>query len=296
MFKENYAEYKDLINAHIMDYFPEVDYKSKIVYDAIEEGIMPGGKRIRPVLLLAACEFCGGDVKKALPYACAVEYIHCYSLMHDDLPALDDDDYRRGKPTVHKTFGEGIALLAGDGLLNAAFEIICKDMFLNFDNPTGIKSRIKALNEIAKGSGCRGLVAGQIADIEAENKTCSKEMMSYIHTNKTGALIVAAIRAGAYLGKATEEQIADLTLFAEAIGLGFQLKDDLLDIEGDPSKTGKDVGSDVNKCTYIKVFGLENTKEEINLLNEKARTALEKYGDKAGFFYGIIDELARRED
>ncbi len=296
MFKENYSEYKNLVNTHLMDYFPEVDYKSKVVYDAITDGVMPGGKRIRPILLLAACEFCGGDVKKALPYACAVEYIHCYSLMHDDLPALDDDDYRRGKPTVHKTYGEGIALLAGDGLLNAAFEIICKDMFHNFDNPTGIKARIKALNEIAKGSGCRGLVAGQIADLEAENKTCSKEMMSYIHANKTGALIVAAIRAGAFLGKASEEQIADLTVFAEAIGLGFQLKDDLLDIEGDPEKTGKDIGSDVNKCTYIKVFGLEETKKEIRLLNKKAKTALEKYGAKAEFFNGIIDELARRED
>ncbi len=296
MYKGEFNEYRKLINEHILDYFPEIDYKSNVLYEAIKDGLLPGGKRVRPIFLLAAAKFSGGNVKAALPYACAIEYIHCYSLMHDDLPGIDNDEYRRGKPTTHKVFGEGMAILAGDGLLNAAFEVICKDMFINFDNQKDIKARIKALNEIAKGSGCRGLVAGQAADLDAENKTCSKEMMRYIHVNKTAALIVASIRAGAYLGNATEEKLSDLTIFAEAVGLAFQLKDDLLDVEGDPKITGKSVGADVNKCTYIKVFGLEETKKELEQLNKRAKKALEKYGDEALFFNGIIDELARREN
>ncbi len=296
MYKEAYNRYLNLINEHIMDYFPEVDHKSQVLYDAITDGLLPGGKRVRPVLLLAATEFCGGKVEAALPYACAVEYIHCYSLMHDDLPALDNDEYRRGKLTTHKVFGEGIALLAGDGLLNAAFEVICKDLFLNFDDEKLIKARIKAMNEIAKGSGCRGLVAGQVADLEAENKTCSKEMMNYIHINKTAALLVASVRAGAFLGNATPEQLADLTIFAETIGLAYQLKDDLLDVEGDPEVIGKSINADVNKSTYIKVFGLEETKKEYKKLNEKAKESIAKYYDNAEFFNGIIEELEDRKN
>ena len=295
MYIEKYNEYKEMIDKHILDYFPEVDFKSNILNEAVKDALLPGGKRIRPILLLAATEFCGGKAKDALPYACAVEYIHCSSLIHDDLPGLDNDDYRRGKLTTHKSFGEGIAILTGDAMLNAAYEVFCKDMFLNFDDAKRIKARIKAINEIAKGSGSRGIVAGQIADLEAENKACSKEMMRYIHVNKTAALIVAAMRAGAYLANATNEQLSDLTVFAESIGLGFQLKDDLLDVEGDPKITGKSIGSDVNKCTYIKVFGLEETKKEFEQLNIKAKNAIEKYGEKSEFFNEIIGELARRE-
>ena len=194
-----YLRYKDLIEEHILDFLPEVDHKSITVHEAMKYSLTAGGKRIRPTLLLAACEFAGGKVQTALPYACAVEYIHTYSLIHDDLPCMDDDDLRRGIPTNHKVFGEAMATLAGDGLQASAFEAMNKDMLLYFDSPDLLKARVKAAYEIAKGAGCRGMVAGQVADIEAENKQCSVEMLDYIHLNNTAARIAALIRAAVLL-------------------------------------------------------------------------------------------------
>ena len=175
------------------------------LYESMKYSLTAGGKRLRPALLIGACEFAGGNIQEALPYACALEYIHTYSLIHDDLPCMDDDDYRRGIPTNHKVFGEDIATLAGDGLLTTAFESMVKDMFLYFDDEMKLKRRIRAIYEIAKGAGCSGMIAGQMADVENEGKTVSKEMLDYIHINKTAAMIVAAVRAGAYLGGADYE-------------------------------------------------------------------------------------------
>ncbi|WP_312091204.1 polyprenyl synthetase family protein, partial [Aminipila sp.] len=194
----SYSTYKNLIDEHILDFLPEIDHKSITVYEAMKYSLTAGGKRLRPILLLAACEFVGGDVQNAIPYACAMEYIHTYSLIHDDLPAMDDDELRRGVPTNHVVYGEAMAILAGDGLLTSAFEAMNKDMLLYLDDPIKLKRRIRAIYEISKGAGCRGMVAGQVADIEAENKQCSKEMLDYIHLNKTAALITASVRAGAY--------------------------------------------------------------------------------------------------
>ena len=198
-----------------------------------------GGKRLRPVLLLAACEFAGGDINRALPYACAIEYIHTYSLIHDDMPEMDNDDLRRGMPTNHKMFGNAMALLAGDGLLSTAFEVMHKDELLYFDDSAKLKRRIRATYEISKYCGCRGMVAGQVADIEAEGKQCSKEMLDYIHINKTAALIMAAVRAGAHLGGADDQMMEALTLYAENLGLAFQIVDDILDVVGDEATLGK---------------------------------------------------------
>ncbi len=198
----NYNEYKEMIDEHLLDFLPEIDYKSSTLYEAMKYSLVAGGKRIRPALLLGACEFVGGNAKAALPYACALEYTHTYMLIHDDLPAMDDDDMRRGKPTSHKQFGEAVAILAGDGLLASAFEAMNRDMLLYLDDLDKLKARIRAVSEIARRSGCRGMIAGQLADIEAEDKSCSKEMLDYIHINKTAELIVAAVRAGAYLGNA----------------------------------------------------------------------------------------------
>ena len=200
MIDYTYDEYKGIIEEHLTDFIPDIDQKSITLYEAMKYSITAGGKRLRPVLLMAACEFCGGDVNEALPYACAIEYIHTYSLIHDDLPCMDDDDLRRGMPTNHKKFGEAVATLAGDGLQSAAFEVMQRDMLLYFDNPDALKKRIRTAYEIVKGSGVTGMVAGQIADMEAEHKSCSGEMLDYIHLTKTAALIVAAVRAGAMLG------------------------------------------------------------------------------------------------
>jgi len=293
---EQFEIYKALVDKHILDFIPEIDQKTSTLYESMKYSLSAPGKRLRPVLLLAACEFAGGDVKEALPYACALEYIHTYSLIHDDLPAMDDDDLRRGIPTNHKVFGEAIAVLAGDGLLNTAFESMNKDMLLYFDSPEKLKVRIKASYEIAKSAGCKGMVAGQVADIEAEGKKCSKEMLEFIHINKTAELIIAAVRAGAHLGNADKTMLAALTKYAECIGLAFQIKDDLLDIEGNVEELGKKTGADQekNKATYPALYGVKASKERLAELYESARSYIAPYYDNAEFFNSIIDMLEKR--
>ena len=291
-----YQQYKRFIEEHLLDFLPEIDHKSITLYDAMRYSLMSGGKRVRPALLLGACEFSGGDIKGALPYACAVEYIHTYSLIHDDLPAMDDDELRRGIATNHKVFGEAAAILAGDGLLSAAFEAMSKDLLLYFDDTDKLKKRIRALYEIAKGCGCRGMVAGQIADIEAEGKQCSKEMLDYIHINKTGALIIASIKAGAHIGGADKETLNDLTIYAENLGLAFQIADDILNICCCEAEIGKRPGTDQekNKMTYPYSCGLDESKRKLDELTAAAVGVLTPYYDNAEFFTGVARELALR--
>ncbi len=291
-----YYRYKDLIDDHITDFLPDIDHKSITLYDSMKYSITAGGKRLRPVLLLAACEFAGGDIFEALPYACAIEYIHTYSLIHDDLPAMDDDDFRRGKPTNHKVYGDAIAILAGDGLLTSAFEIMNKDMMMFFDNTDKLKARIRASYELAKGSGVRGMVAGQVADIEAEGKSCSPDLINYIHTNKTAALIIASIRAGAFLGGAKKSILEDLTSYGEHLGLLFQMTDDILDITGSFEEMGKATGEDEknSKNTYISLYDLEEAKKKAEEMAEKARSCIAKYYDNAEFFNDLIDYVLTR--
>ena len=206
-----FNDYRKMVEDHLMDFIPDVDHKSITLYESMKYSLMSGGKRIRPVLLLAACDFCGGNLREALPYACAIEYIHTYSLIHDDLPCMDDDDLRRGVPTNHKVYGEAVATLAGDGLQSAAYEVMSRDMLFYFDDAEALKRKVRAAYEICKGAGCRGIVAGQIADISVGDQNCSREMLDYIHLTKTSALIVAAIRAGARLGNADEDTLEDVT-------------------------------------------------------------------------------------
>ncbi|MEG0663065.1 MAG: polyprenyl synthetase family protein, partial [Anaerovoracaceae bacterium] len=225
-----------------------------------------------------------------------IEYVHTYSLIHDDLPCMDDDDLRRGMKTNHIVFGEAIATLAGDGLLTTAFEAMNKDMFLYFDNEAKLKKRVRAAYEIAKGAGCNGMVAGQAADVEAEGKACSGEMLDYIHLNKTGALIIAAVRAGAHLGGADEETLAHLTEYAECLGLAFQICDDILDITGVEEEMGKKAGADAEKAkaTYPSVYGLEKSYEKMRELTDNALQIMSPYYDNAEFFNDMIRELAER--
>lgn len=291
-----YEDYKAILEEHLTDFLPDIDHKSITLFEAMKYSIEAGGKRIRPVLLLAACDFCGGRIEEALPYACAIEYIHTYTLIHDDLPCMDDDDLRRGIPTNHKVFGEAVATLAGDGLQSAAFEVMNQDMLLYFDEPEALKKRIRAVYEISKGSGCRGVVAGQIADMEAENRNCSMEMLDFIHLNKTAALIVASIRAGASLGEPTDEMMEKLTVYGENLGLAFQIADDILDVVGEEEEMGKKTGMDDanNKATYPGIYGLENSRRKLEELTDNAVEALAVYYDNAELFTTLARDLAQR--
>ena len=292
-----FDDYKAIIEEHLMDFIPEVDNKSITLYESMKYSLMAGGKRVRPVLLLAACDFCGGNITEALPYACAIEYIHNYSLIHDDLPCMDNDDLRRGQPTNHKVYGEAMATRAGDGLQSAAFEIMNKDMLMYFDDPEALKRRIRASYEISKGCGCRGMVAGQVADMEAEDRNCSKEMLDYIHITKTADLIVAAVRAGAQLGNnCDDELLSKLTIYAENMGLAFQICDDILDVEGQEEEMGKKAGMDsVNKkATYPALYGMAESKNRLDELTNMAIDALKEYYDNAEVFTKLAKELAVR--
>ena len=291
-----FDDYRKLVEDHLMDFIPEIDHKSITLYEAMKYSVMAGGKRIRPVLLLATCDFCGGSIEEALPYACALEYIHTYSLIHDDLPCMDDDDLRRGMATNHKVYGEATATLAGDGLQSAAFEVMYSDMMYYFDNPEAMKHRICAGYEIAKGSGCRGMISGQIADMEAENHECSPELLDYIHLTKTSALIVAAVRAGAMLGGADRDTLKNLTTYAENLGLAFQICDDILDVIGDEEKLGKHTGMDQEhgKATYPALHGIEKSKSKLEELTNNALNAIAKYYDNAEVLAKLAKDLSVR--
>lgn len=296
--ERSYQDYKEIIDAHLLDFIPNIDNKSISLYESMKYSLTAGGKRLRPILLLAACEFAGGDINEAIPYACAVEYIHTYSLIHDDLPAMDNDDLRRGLPTNHKIYGDALAILAGNGLLTTAFEAINKDMMMYFDNPEKMRKRISASFEIAKGAGCKGMVAGQVSDIEAETNDCSNEMLEYIHINKTAALIKSAIKAGLYLGNPSSDMLSQLDKYAENLGLAYQIADDILDVIGNPEELGKETGSDKkkNKTTYTSINGLEAAQDRLEQLTENAVEAIADYYDNAEFFRDLVLELKDRRN
>lgn len=296
--ERSYQDYKEIIDAHLLDFIPNIDNKSISLYESMKYSLTAGGKRLRPILLLAACEFAGGDINEAIPYACAVEYIHTYSLIHDDLPAMDNDDLRRGLPTNHKIYGDALAILAGDGLLTTAFEAINKDMMMYFDNPEKMRKRISTSFEIAKGAGCKGMVAGQVSDIEAETNDCSNEMLEYIHINKTAALIKSAIKAGLYLGNPSSDMLSQLDKYAENLGLAYQIADDILDVIGNPEELGKETGSDKkkNKTTYTSINGLEAAQDRLEQLTENAVEAIADYYDNAEFFRDLVLELKDRRN
>ena len=293
-----YDDYKKMIDEHLLDFLPNIDNKSISLYESMKYSLTAGGKRIRPVLLLAACDFAGGDVREALPYACAMEYIHTYSMIHDDLPAMDNDDLRRGVPTNHKVYGEALAILAGDGLLTSAFEAMNKDLMLYLDDANQMAKRIRAINAIAKGAGCRGMVAGQVSDIEGENNEYSNEMLEYIHINPTGALIISAIKAGLYLGNPTKDMLSNLDIYSENLGLAYQLADDIRDEIGDPKELGKAIGSDKkqHKNTYTSLNGLEAAFARLEHLTDDALEAIAPYYDNAEFFRNLALQLKTRRN
>jgi geranylgeranyl diphosphate synthase type II len=270
-----------LVDEALDRFLPPADELPVSLHKAMRYSVFAGGKRVRPILLLAACEAVGGNIKRAMPAACAMEMIHTYSLIHDDLPAMDDDDFRRGNPTNHKVFGEAIAILAGDALLTEAF-ILLSDP--EYAGNKAAEVLLPVIHEIARCAGSRGMVGGQVVDMESEGKhDIDLATVQYIHTHKTGALIKASVKAGALLGSADDAGLAAMTRYGEAIGLAFQIADDILDIEGTTEEIGKDAGSDEErgKATYPAVVGIAEAKRRAGELVTMALDALANFGEIA---------------
>ncbi len=269
-------EKKELVDSFFLDYFKKPGRPS-ILQEAMLYSLFAGGKRLRPILAMASYEACGGSASDIVPYAATLELIHTYSLIHDDLPAMDNDDLRRGKPTNHKVYGEAMAILAGDALLTEAFFILSDTGFVRGISGTNL---LRAASEIAEASGCRGMVAGQAQDIISENGEPDGEVLRFIHTRKTASLIRASVKTGPLLFGSEVEALESLALYGYKIGLAFQVIDDILDIEGDEKETGKPVGSDerINKMTYPRLYGLEKSRAIAGDLISQALSALDTFG------------------
>jgi geranylgeranyl diphosphate synthase, type II len=264
------------------------------IYAAMRYSLLAGGKRLRPILCLASCEAIGGSPEIAMPMACALEMIHTMSLIHDDLPAMDNDDYRRGKLTNHKVYGEDIAILAGDGLLAYAFEYIATHT--HGVSPDRV---LKAIANLARAVGADGLVGGQVVDLESEGKSdISIETLIYIHNHKTGALFQSSVVCGAILAGATAVEIDKLSKFAQNIGLAFQIIDDILDITATQAELGKTAGKDLEaqKATYPKLWGLEESRRQADKLVSEAKTILAEFGDRARPLQALADYITDRKN
>ena len=287
-FKAKLEAYVEKIDGALAEYLSAADNPQKKIYEAMAYSIFAGGKRLRSVLLLEACRICGGDEAEAMPFACAMEMIHTYSLIHDDLPAMDNDDLRRGRPTSHIKFGEATAILAGDSLLNKAFETMAQSTSAN---------ALRAIGIIANSSGTEGMIGGQIVDMESEGKEIDLETLRYLHSLKTGAIIRSSCVAGAVLGGGDEEAMAAMDKFAVNLGIAFQIRDDILDVTGTEEELGKPIGSDKEqgKNTYVSLLGLEKSEELVTEYSAKAKAALAVFADKAEFLLAMTDYLVDRK-
>ena len=300
--KRYLQEKKEIVDEALEKYFlsrpalaGEMEFPDSL-HKAIRHSLFNGGKRIRPILSIASFEAVGGKGDGILPFACALEMIHTYSLIHDDLPALDNDDYRRGKPTCHKVFGEAIGILAGDALLTEAFKLMTnprsheglfRDEWLILD----------IINEVAQAAGILGMIGGQVVDIESEGKEVDFPTLQYIHTHKTGALILTSVRVGVKLGSVNEETLKAFTRYGERIGLAFQIVDDILNVEGKAVLLGKKTGSDLSKgkATYPSLLGLEESRRRAKELVELAIEALSPFGPEADPLREIACFIIARE-
>lgn len=279
------------VDAALNSFLPKATARPKTVHQAMRYSIFAGGKRLRPILTLAAAEACGGEEKKALPPACSVEVLHTYSLVHDDLPCMDDDDLRRGRPTSHKIYGEGMAVLTGDALLTEAFTILAATP------PTTRYSLKDILLEFSICGGSKKLIGGQVLDLEGEGQDLTKAQLIRIHENKTAALLTTSLRLGAMTANATPRQLEALTNFGYNLGLAFQVIDDILDVTQSTEQLGKTAGKDeaVDKATYPSIMGLEKSKAEARRLTKKSLDALSVFGKKALRLEQIAHYLLDRE-
>ncbi|NYE58700.1 polyprenyl synthetase family protein [Carboxydothermus ferrireducens] len=292
-FESRFKRYRKMVEEGIGRFLPPDDTYPPVIHQAMNYSLKAGGKRLRPVLMLAAGEWSGIAPEKLLPAAVGVECLHTYSLIHDDLPAMDNDDFRRGKPTNHKVFGEAIAILAGDALLTKAFELTAKTL------EQGIPAErvVRVIQELAVASGSEGLIAGQVVDLSSSEAKKDPEVLLYIHLNKTARLIRYSLIAGGILAGATEEEIKALDDYGRHLGLAFQIVDDLLDVVGDFQKIGKPVGSDEKnqKLTYVSLFGIEETKKRAEEEINAAKNVLKPYGEKSSFFIKLAEFILKRE-
>lgn len=282
-----------LVDAALDRYLPGADTLPEKLHQAMRYSVMAGGKRIRPILVLASCTAAGGREEFALPAACALEMIHTYSLIHDDLPAMDNDDFRRGRPTNHKVYGEATAILAGDALLTEAFELL-SDAKINSEVPA--PALLRVIHIMARCAGSTGMVGGQVVDMESEGKEIDFPTLEYIHTRKTGALMLASVQCGALLGAADELVFSALTRYGSAAGLAFQIADDILNVVGDSATLGKSAGSDAErgKATYPALIGLEASRDRARELKDLALAALEPLGEKAEPLRAIARYIVER--
>ncbi len=291
--KSYLAERKQLVDSALERIFPVAAGLQKQVIEAARYSLFAGGKRLRPILCLAAADVAGGRLEPVVPAACALEMIHTYSLIHDDLPAMDNDDFRRGVPTNHKVFGEAIAVLAGDALLTEAFE------FLAASGDAGVPEErvIKVIRIAVKASGYRGMIGGQVIDLECENRKVDLATVEYMHIHKTGALLSASLEIGALLGGGDESLIRAMRDFGHHLGLAFQITDDLLDVEGDAALMGKTPGSDAarNKMTYPALLGLAQSREAAREHVDRSLAALDSYGEPAEALRAIARYLLVRK-
>ncbi len=289
------SDRKSEVDRVLQSYLPGPTCDPPLLHEALRYSLFAGGKRIRPILCLASCEAVGGRTEVALPFAASIELIHTYSLVHDDLPAMDDDTYRRGKLTNHKMFGESTAILAGDALLTAAFTMLAEKGLSSTVSP---KKILRVILELGSASGSTGMVGGQLNDIEAQGKDdLSLEKLKRIHSHKTGVLIRASVRVGGILGGAGPKKLSSLTSFGEKIGLAFQIADDVLDVEGEAQTLGKPVGQDESKgrCTYPALMGLSRAKKEATVLVEEALSEIEFLGPEADPIRQIASFIIDRE-
>ena len=290
--KELLKEQIEFTDGYLDKYLAEKDNPQNIIYKAMRYSVFAGGKRLRPILMMNTCKMCGGDVNEVIPFACALEMIHTYSLIHDDLPAMDNDDLRRGMPTSHIKFGEATAILAGDALLNKAFEVVSQ---YNGNNP---QRAIKAMNMLAVSSGTEGMIGGQIVDMESEGKDITLDELKYLHLNKTGAIIRSACTVGALMGGASDGEIKAVDEFAQNLGVAFQIQDDILDVTGDEKELGKPIGSDARegKNTFMALYGLERCGAYVHELSEQAAAAVDGAFADSAFLQQLARSLADRKN
>ena len=284
-FKEELKEYQNIVNNELQKYVKKEECPEKILNESMEYSLMAGGKRLRPILAIATYKLFANDYEKIMPYAVALEMVHNFSLIHDDLPGIDNDDFRHGKPTNHKQFNEATAILAGDGLLNNAFIVISED--LKNATPQDLPNKLKVFNEFA--NAIDRMIAGEYIDTEFEGKQITDDLLEYIHVNKTGAFLRYSVRMGAILANASEQDLEKLTKYAENIGLAFQIKDDILSEEGDEKILGKPVGNDkeLEKCTYVSKYGLDGAKEILNKITNEAINIIQNFENSE-----FLEELA----
>ena len=276
-FKEEQKEKVEKIEAILREYLPEANGYQSVIMEAMEYSLMAGGKRLRPMLMMETYRLFGGETEVIYPFMAAMEMIHTYSLVHDDLPAMDNDEYRRGRKTTHIVYGEDMAILAGDALLNYAYEVATKAFDLAEKDQ--IMNVVEAIKILASKPGIYGMIGGQVADVELEGTPLSMEQILFIHKNKTSALIEACMMIGAVLAGASKEDVLKMEECGEYIGLAFQIQDDILDLTGDEEEIGKPVGSDEknHKTTYVTLKGLERSQRDVEDISKKAIDILEKY-------------------